>query len=263
MNMGEFLHEVSLQWYSILTQLGTKIASPILNMTDQWNIPLLTAFLLGLAATTSPCQITTNASAMAFVSRDATNRKQTLIQMLAFIGGKTLIYTLVGGTAIYLGVQLSTVNGNASFIIVVRKAIGPMMILAGLYFLGFLRLQLSIGTKLSDSLKNKIPQGSPIGSFGFGAAFALAFCPTLVWLFFGLLVPLGIETTGGFLLPAIFAIGTTIPLIFFVLILVDSSEIIKEKYFKKTKSLNKWLTKAAAIIFLLAGINDTFTYWFL
>lgn len=261
--MGEFLHDLSLQWYTFLTQLGTMIAAPILSITEQWNIPILTALLLGLAATTSPCQVTTNASAMAFVSRDATNRKQTLIQMIAFIAGKTLIYTLVGGTAIYLGVQLTTVNGNASFIILIRKTIGPIMILAGLYFLGLLRLRLSFGTRISERLKSKIPQGSPIGSFGFGVAFALAFCPTLVWLFFGLLVPLGIQTTGGFLLPAIFAIGTTVPLIFFVLILIDSSDMIKQKYFKKTKSLNQWLTKIAAIIFLLAGINDTFTYWFI
>ncbi|WP_407270665.1 sulfite exporter TauE/SafE family protein [Radiobacillus sp. PE A8.2] len=261
--MGELLHDLSLQWYTFLTQLGTKLADPILNITEQWNIPILTALLLGLAATTSPCQVTTNASALAFVSRDATNRKQTLVQTFAFIAGKTLIYTVVGGTAIYLGVQLTTVNGNASLIIIVRKAIGPIMILAGLYFLGFSRFRLSFGTRLSEWLKSKIPEGSPIGSFGFGVAFALAFCPTLVWLFFGLLVPLGIQTTGGILLPPIFAIGTTIPLIVFVLILVDSSDIIKQKYFKKTKSLNRWLTKFAAIIFLLAGINDTFTYWFL
>ncbi|MDF0727719.1 sulfite exporter TauE/SafE family protein [Cytobacillus sp. S13-E01] len=261
--MEELLHNLSLQWYTFLTQLGTKVAGPILNLTDQWNIPILTALLLGLAATTSPCQVTTNASALAFVSRDATNKRQTLIQTFAFITGKTLIYTLVGGVAIYLGVQLTTVNGNASLIITVRKAIGPIMILAGLYFLGFSRFRPSFGIRLSQWLKSKIPQGSPIGSFSFGVAFALAFCPTLVWLFFGLLVPLGIQTPGGILLPAIFAIGTTIPLIFFVLILVDSSDIIKQKYFKKTKSLNRWLTKFAAIIFLLAGINDTFTYWFL
>ncbi|MFZ3579087.1 cytochrome c biogenesis CcdA family protein [Virgibacillus sp. DJP39] len=261
--MGDLLHDLSIKWYAFLTQLGAKMADPILNITEQWNIPILTALLLGLAATTSPCQVTTNASALAFVSRNATDRKQTLIQTFAFIAGKTLIYTLVGGIAIYLGVQLTTVNGNASLIIIVRKAIGPIMILAGLYFLGFSKLRISFGTRFSEWLKGKIPHGSPIGSFSFGVAFSLAFCPTLVWLFFGLLVPLGIQTTGGILLPTIFALGTTVPLIVFVLILVDSSDIIKQKYFKKTKSLNRWLTKIAAIIFLLAGINDTFTYWFL
>ncbi|WP_170007189.1 urease accessory protein UreH domain-containing protein [Bacillus fonticola] len=261
--MGELLHQLSLKWYTMLTQFGTKVAEPILNITDQINIPILTALLLGLAATTSPCQITTNASALALVSRDATNKRQTWIQTFAFIAGKTLIYTIVGGVAIYLGVQLTTVNGNASFIITIRKLIGPIMILAGLYFLGFSRFRPSFGIRFSEWMKSKIPQGTPVGSFSFGVAFALAFCPTLVWLFFGLLVPLGIQSSGGLLLPTVFAIGTTIPLIFFVLILVDSSDMIKQKFFKKTKSLNRWLTKVAAIIFLLAGINDTFTYWFL
>ncbi|WP_019414659.1 cytochrome c biogenesis CcdA family protein [Paenisporosarcina sp. TG20] len=184
--------------------------------------------MLGLAATTSPCQVTTNGSAIAFVSRDATNRRQTLIQTFAFIVGKTLIYTLGGGTAIYLGLQLTTVNGNASIIIFVRKIIGPVMILAGLYFLGFSRFHLSFGTSFSEWLKSEIPKESPIGSFGFGVAFA--FCPTLVWLFFGLLVPLGINTTGRILLPVIFSIGTAIPLLIFVLILVDCSDIIKQNH---------------------------------
>lgn len=76
--MGELLHDLSIKWYAFLTQLGAKMADPILNITEQWNIPILTALLLGLAATTSPCQVTTNASALAFVSRNATDRKQTL-----------------------------------------------------------------------------------------------------------------------------------------------------------------------------------------
>ncbi|MDC3414796.1 sulfite exporter TauE/SafE family protein [Aquibacillus sp. 3ASR75-11] len=261
--MGEFLSDLSIQWYSFLTQMGVKVAEPIINITNQWNIPILTALLLGLAATTSPCQLTTNASALAFVSRDATNKKKTLIQMFAFIAGKTLIYTLVGGVAIYLGVQLTTVNGNTSILVMIRKIIGPIMILAGLYFLGFSRFRVSFGTRVSEWLKSKMPEGSPVGAFGFGIAFALAFCPTLVWLFFGLLIPLGIQTSGGILLPTVFALGTTVPLIVFVLILIDSTDIIKEKYFKKSKSFNRWMTKVAAIIFLLAGINDTFTYWFM
>lgn len=259
----EWLHDLSLKWYTFLTQLGTTISEPILNLTGQWNLPILTAFLLGLAATTSPCQVTTNASALAYVSRDATNRKQTFLQLFGFILGKTLVYALIGGTAIYLGVQLTTINGNTSILVWIRKLIGPLMILTGFYFLGVFRSRISFGLNISEWLKSKMPHGTIFGSLGFGSAFALAFCPTLVWLFFGILVPLGIESQGGFILPIFFAIGSTTPLVFFVVLLVNSSELLKESVFKGTNKLNRWLTKIAAIIFLLAGLNDTFTYWFL
>lgn len=261
--MIEFLRDLSLDWYAFLTQFGVAVGKPILGLSEQWNIPVITALLLGLVAATAPCQLTTNASALAYVSRDTTNRKETLWQAGAFILGKVLIYSLIGGVAIYLGIQMTNAYEAIPFLLFVRKAIGPLLILAGLYFLGVLKFRSSVGNRLSEKLQAKVTHRRKSGAFGFGVAFALAFCPTLIWLFFGLLVPLGMQTSGGIFLPAIFAVGTALPLLFLVLILVDSADLLKKKMFKKVRSFNRWVTRIAAIIFILAGINDTFTYWFL
>jgi cytochrome c-type biogenesis protein len=256
----DVISDWSIWWYNFLTNLGVKIATPIVNLTDQWNIPLVTALLLGIVAATSPCQLSTNSSAVALLSRNADRKKDAYRHLIAFIIGKVIVYGIIGGIAIYLGVELVTVNENTSAMIVIRQIYGPIMILAGLYFLGIFRSKISFGVALSQRLKRKIPEKSPLSSFLFGSSFALAFCPTLVWLFFGLLVPLGVQTTGGILLPILFAIGTAIPLIFFVSLLTDSTDILKQK---STKNFNRTLNKIAAIIFILAGLNDIFTYWFI
>lgn len=259
----ELLREWSLEWYAFLTQLGVVMAEPVLGLSEQWNIPLITALLLGLVGATSPCQLTTNASALAYVSRNLNDRKSMLRQTFAFVGGKVFVYTLVGGAVIFLGIQMTSAYTAIPVILFVRKAIGPLLILAGLYFLGYLRFRVSIGDRLSEWMKSRIPQKGIWGAYGLGSAFALAFCPTLLWLFFGLLVPLGIQTTGGVFLPAVFALGTVIPLLFLALILADGTDMMKKKYLKGVRSINRAAAKVAAVIFILAGINDTFVYWFL
>jgi cytochrome c-type biogenesis protein len=73
-------------------QMRSTLADPIVTMTELSNIPVLTALLLGLAATASPCQFTTNTSALAFVSKNASDRKETLTQLVAFVLGKLLVF---------------------------------------------------------------------------------------------------------------------------------------------------------------------------
>lgn len=255
----EMLREWSLEWYAFLSQLGAVMAQPVMNLSDQWNLPVITALLLGLVGATSPCQLTCNASALAYVSRNLSDRKETLMQTLFFVTGKVIVYAIIGGTIIYLGLQMSSAYTTVPFILFIRKAMGPLLILVGLYFLGFLRFRFSLGDRLSGWMKSKIPQNGRWGAFGLGSAFALAFCPTLLWLFFGLVVPLGMQTQGGVFLPAVFAIGTAIPFLFLALLLADSADLMK----KRLRKIHKATAKIAAIVFILAGLNDTFVYWFL
>ena len=52
-----------------------------------------------------------------------------------------------------------------------------------------------------------------VGGFLLGAVFALAFCPYSAVLFFGVLIPLALKSTGGIGLPAVYAIGTGLPVL--------------------------------------------------
>ena len=48
-----------------------------------------------------------------------------------------------------------------------------------------------------------------------GVIFALAFCPYSAVLFFGALIPVALKSNGGVALPAVFAIGTGLPVLIF------------------------------------------------
>ncbi|MFC0418345.1 sulfite exporter TauE/SafE family protein [Cytobacillus solani] len=71
------------------------------------------------------------------------------------------------------------------------------------------------------------------GSFLMGATFSISFCPTMFSLFFFGLMPLVLNSSYGAFLPPIFAIGTSVPLIVFLMIIyvlgIDGALMRKNK----------------------------------
>jgi cytochrome c biogenesis protein CcdA len=247
-----------LEWYTFLSKFYASVADPITKISDALNIPVLSALLMGVLGTTAPCQLTTNATAIAYVSRQLSNPFQAARTALAYLLGKVLVYSLMGGLVVFLGTQAQALS--IPVIIVVKKALGPLMILVGLYMLGVLKLRISLGQGFSRWLKGQAQQHGIWGAFLLGVAFSFAFCPTLFLLFFSVVIPLSLSATGGWVFPAIFALGTTLPLLVFTSIFLFGSEMAAS-YVKKMKNLDKYLRRIAGIIFLLAGLNDTFLYW--
>ncbi len=72
---------------------------------------------------------------------------------------------------------------------------------------------LGIGERVAAAAAERLEPTRPRGAFVLGMAFALAFCPTLFLLFFGLLIPLTLASAGGLIFPALFALGTAAPLL--------------------------------------------------
>ena len=64
-------------------------------------------------------------------------------------------------------------------------------------------------------MEGKLANRGALGGFLLGALFALAFCPYSAVLFFAVLIPLALSTTEGIILPAMFAIGTGLPVLIF------------------------------------------------
>lgn len=64
-----------------------------------------------------------------------------------------------------------------------------------------------------------------------------------------------------FVVPAIFALGTVLPLALFTAALFLAGEPIAKRYVGGSAALDKWIRRAAGVIFLLAGMNDTLLYW--
>ncbi|MBI2953406.1 MAG: sulfite exporter TauE/SafE family protein [Chloroflexi bacterium] len=254
------LREVALNWYGLLATVNAAAGGPLIALGNSVGVPIVAALLLGLLGATSPCQVSTNASALAFVSRRLDAPRAPLLSVLGYLLGKMLIYTLVGAAVVLAGRELAT--GTIPVVIVARKALGPLMIIIGLFFLGVLRLNVSMGHGLSSWLQERAIGGSLRSSFLLGVAFAFAFCPTLFWLFFGLTIPMALRSPIGVLYPPAFALGTTLPLLGITgLIALGIGNAAGR--FQGLRRANRILERGAGVVLLLAGLNDIFVYWLL
>jgi cytochrome c biogenesis protein CcdA len=64
---------------------------------------------------------------------------------------------------------------------------------------------------LTEQLSQKAARFGVLGAFLLGVLFTLAFCPYSAVLFFGALIPLGLTSDSGLILPAIYGLGTGLP----------------------------------------------------
>ncbi len=248
------------QYYAFLSTFTSLVSAPLRDLGDALNMPLVTALLLGLIGATSPCQLTTNLSALAYVGRQAGQPRLALRLAGAYMLGKAMVYSLVGLVVIGFGIQLE--RQSVPVVIVARKVLGPFMILAGLAILGLLRLRFSFGNQVTDWLaKPRASDGTP-QAFLLGLAYAFAFCPTLFLLFFGLLIPLALRSPNRILFPGLFAVGTTLPLLGLVLLLSQGAASLKSRL-GTARRWGYYANLAAGAVFLLAGLNDTLIYWLL
>lgn len=253
------MRELVIDWYVWLSTFNAALAGPLRELADSVDVPLFSALLFGLLGATSPCQLTTNAGALAYVARAGGPRGSVAVNAVAYLLGKALVYTLLGVAVILAGRQLA--QSSIPVIVVARKVLGPLMIILGLYLLGLLPLRFSLGQGLSGWLEARAGAGFS-GAFLLGTAFSFAFCPTLFLLFFGLTIPLALSSPVGVVYPGVFALGTTLPLLGLAGLLAAGVGATNA-YLAGAHRLEAWLRPAAAIVLILAGLNDTIIYWFL
>ena len=96
-------------------------------------------------------------------------------------------------------------------------------------------------------------------SFIIGLVFSLAFCPTLFWLFFGIVIPLSFKSSLGIIYPVIFALGTLIPMML-LLILVGKVNIRPNiKHYNKIQKIIRYF---GGFLLIVSGLIDSLIYWF-
>jgi cytochrome c biogenesis protein CcdA len=155
----------------------------------------------------------TNIAAVAYISRNVTDRKYAVITGTLYTVGRMFSYSVIGILIIVVGLEIP---GVSSFLQDVGEQIlGPILIIVGLFMLFIDRLSFGTGGGKLASLGGKVADWGMIGGFLLGVIFALAFCPYSAVLFFGALIPVALKSTGGVALPAVFAVGTGLPVLIF------------------------------------------------
>jgi cytochrome c biogenesis protein CcdA len=177
------------------------------------NIPVLTAFLLGLITAIAPCPLATNIAAVAYISRNVTDRKYAVITGALYTLGRMVSYSVLGILIIAVGLEIP---GVSSFLQDTgEKILGPILIIVGVLMLFIDRIPFGQGGDKLALLGGKVANWGMVGGFLLGIIFALAFCPYSAVLFFGALIPVALESNVGVALPAIYAIGTGLPVLIF------------------------------------------------
>lgn len=177
------------------------------------DIPVLTALLLGLITAIAPCPMATNITAVAYITRNVTDRKSAVITGSLYTLGRMFSYTLLGILIIAVGLEIPGVSSAIQD--VGERVLGPLLIIIGVLMLFIDRISFGKGSNTLASLGNKVAGWGMIGGFLLGVIFALAFCPYSAVLFFGALIPVALKSSGGLALPAVFAIGTGLPVLVF------------------------------------------------
>jgi cytochrome c biogenesis protein CcdA len=212
--------------------------------------PLLAAFALGLLTAIAPCPLATNITATAYIAKTITNKTKVLLSGFLYTLGRMLSYTAIGAI-IYFGASTFQIaklfQGNG------EKYIGFVMILLGLIMLDVIKLNFLTGGGLTAKLSEKFKDKGLTGSFLLGAIFALAFCPYSGALFFAMLIPMTLAAEGGLALPAVFSLGTGLPVILFAFVIAFSLEKLG-MYFKAISKVEKVMRIIAGLTFVLTGL---------
>lgn len=212
--------------------------------------PLLAAFALGLLTAIAPCPLATNITATAFIAKTISNRKKVLLSGLLYTLGRMFSYTIIGAI-IYFGAskfQVAKVFQGSG-----EKYIGFVLILIGLIMLDVVKLNFIQGGNFTEKLSEKFKTKGLLGSFLLGALFALAFCPYSGALFFAMLIPMTLSASAGLALPAVFSVGTGLPVILFAFVIAFSMEKLG-MYFKAISKIEKVMRFVAGLVFIVTGL---------
>ena len=227
------------------------------SLLDSSSVPMVTAMILGILTAVSPCPLATNLTAVAYLGREIDNRRKVFYLGLLYTLGRTIAYSALGAVLIFIirkgedafGIQ-DAISAFGEWIL------GPALILIGLFMLfGHLLHLPKFG--FSGQASGSWTQGA-LGAFILGVLFAMAFCPTSGMLYFGMLIPMSAVESGGYVLPVVYAIATSLPVLLVAWIIAYSMQSLG-KVMGKIAIFQRWLNRFVAILFILVGLYYTVT----
>lgn len=225
------------------------------NLYSNTSAPFLSALLLGLLTAISPCPMATNITAIGFIGKDIGNRNRVFYNGLIYTLGRTVSYMLLA-LVLYFGADQFKISGF--FQQYGELILGPLLLIIGVFMLGIIKLNFPAFNKITQRFQQR-GRYNYWNVFLLGVVFALAFCPYSGVLYFGMLIPLSISTSG-LHLPVVFAIATGIPVIIFAWLIAYTISGVGNVY-KRIKTFEFWFRKIVAAAFIGIGIYYIITTW--
>lgn len=210
--------------------------------------------MLGIVGAMVPCQFTGNIGAITLYGNRSVQTGIAYKEILFFILGKIVAFTSLGLIIWILGTEVKSVL--TLYFPWIRKLMGPILILIGVFMSGFIKMSWNI--KLIQIPEKYFKEGK-LGAFLLGLSFSLAFCPSMFIIFFVTFMPIVLAAPYGLILPSIFALGTSVPLLLAIFLIWYFS--INKAVMKNGRKIGAVIQKIAGIFMIVLGILDTVTYW--
>lgn len=216
------------------------------------------ALWLGILTSISPCPLATNIAAISYIGRKVGNSRQVFLTGLLYTIGRTLAYLAL---AFVLVASVLSVPQISLFLQKhMNLVLGPVLIVVGMFLLGLIELNMG-GGGMGEGLQKRVDALGVWGALLLGIVFALTFCPTSAALFFGSLVPLSLKVNSSITLPAIYGVGTALPVMVFAVLLATSAQSVGRAYNVLAK-IEWWARMLTGGVFILVGIYFSLKYVF-
>ena len=217
------------------------------------------ALWVGILTSISPCPLATNIAAISFLGRGTEHTPRMLLSAGLYTAGRMVVYIALAAMIV---AGLYSIPALSDFLQTrINTILGPVLILTGMVVLELIPLP-SFG-KGSDAgrLQAFVEKRALVGAALLGMAFALSFCPVSAALFFGSLIPLAASQQSPALLPALYGIGTALPVVAFALILAFGSRQVG-RAFNALTVIERWARRITGVVFIGAGIWFSLIYIF-
>ncbi len=218
---------------------------------------VVTALWLGVLTSISPCPLTTNIAAISYIGREASDSRRLLLSGVLYTAGR-MASSVVIGAVLVVGLLSIPIVSNA-LQSHMNKILGPLLILIGMFLLGLLEFDFSSQCG-PDAWQRRLGSWGMWGAAPLGMLLALAFCPASAALFYGALMPLSVKHGSSLFLPALFRIGTGLPILVFAVLLGYGVRSVS-KMFKRLTRVEVWMRYATGAVFVLIVLY--YSLWFI
>ena len=213
---------------------------------------------LGILTSISPCPLASNVAAVSFVGRNVAHPRRAILAGVAYALGRAVTYVLVAVLVVSSVLSIPSVSLFLQHRM--NQLLGPLLIFIGVGLLGWLRLPIP-AWNWRLKWEEKAGRNGIAGAGVLGVIFALSFCPVSAGLFFGGLIPLAVSADSRVLLPAIYGVGSGLPVLLFAVLISLSTHWVG-RAFNVLTVIDRAARPVTGGVFVIAGLYLTATHLF-
>lgn len=214
---------------------------------------IISAFILGLLVALNPCQLAINLSALTYLHNRKAEHHSLMRHGWLYVLGRTITYSILGIVLSILIKQGLNIKGVQTLMSKGEDILPYLLIIIGLYLIYRMFHHHDHHGEECHSCGETIKRSGPLGALALGLMLAMAFCPETAIMYFGMLLPLSVANTFGWIAPVAFALGAALPVIAMAYLFSKAAE--KARGFEATfKHFQQWANGVFGVAFIVAGI---------